>query len=271
MEPKALFLDLDGTLLDDKKELTPGNRAAMEQALAAGHHLIISTGRPLVSARIQAARLGLDGPGCYLIAFNGGILYDFGAEKVIFRQTLPLELVSSVFREANARGLHIQTYSNTCVVVEERCNDALLEEYCGLTMMGRQVLEDIHDLEEEPVKMLAADWYDHKALEAFQAWILQELGEELDSFFSSQYYLEIVPRGLNKGRAVLQMAELLGLPQENTIAAGDAANDLSMIQTAHVGIAMCNGTEEVRAAADDITEWDNNHDGIAWIIRKYLL
>lgn len=75
---------------------------------------------------------------------------------------------------------------------------------------------------------------------------------------------------MSKGNALLQLAGLLGIPQKNTVAAGDAANDLSMIEAAGVGVAMYNGTEEVKAAADTITTRDNNHDGIAEVIEKYL-
>ena len=65
METKILFLDLDGTLLNDAKELTDGNRAAIDAAIGRGHHVVIASGRPLKSVQAQAARFGLDGPGCY--------------------------------------------------------------------------------------------------------------------------------------------------------------------------------------------------------------
>ena len=63
MNSKIFFTDLDGTLLNDRKEITPGNRAAISEALSAGHKIVIATGRPLASARIQAERLGLTGEG----------------------------------------------------------------------------------------------------------------------------------------------------------------------------------------------------------------
>ena len=69
MDRKILFTDLDGTLLNDKKEITPGNQEAIDEALAKGHYVVISTGRPLVSARIQAERLGLTKEGCYAITY----------------------------------------------------------------------------------------------------------------------------------------------------------------------------------------------------------
>lgn len=267
---KALFLDLDGTLLNDQKEITPGNRSAIEKALAAGHRVVITTGRLLVSAIEQARRLDLTGLGCYLITFNGGIIYDLGAKKVIFEKNVPLELVQAVFEEANRRGLHIQTYDERQVLVEPRCDDEAVRRYCSIILMTYSVVPSVAALTREPAKLLLIDFQNKAPLEDFQAWVLERYGDKLDSFFSCEQYLEVIPRGMSKGNALLQLAGLLGIPQKNTVAAGDAANDLSMIEAAGVGVAMCNGTEEVKAAADTITTRDNNHDGIAEVIEKYL-
>lgn len=270
MDSKALFLDLDGTLLNDQKEVTPGNRRAIARALAAGHRIVITTGRPLVSAMGQAGQLGLTGPGCFLIAYNGGVLYGLGAGQVIFQKTIPLELVQPVFAEASRRGIHIQTYSAAQVLVEPRCATGTAARYCRLTGMTYAVVPDIRELEEPPAKMLVIDYRQQTPLYDFRDWVLSRFGDRLDSFFSCNQYLEIVPRGLSKGSALLRLAELLGIPREGTVAVGDAANDLPMLQAAHVGVAMCNGTEEVKALADDVTTRDNNHDGVAQVIEKYL-
>lgn len=267
---KALFLDLDGTLLNDQKEITPGNRAAIEKALAAGHRVVITTGRPLVSAIEQARRLELTSPGCYLIAFNGGILYDTGAQKVLFEETVPLELVRAIFAEANRRELHIQTYDESRVLVEPRCDDAAIRRYCSNILMEHTVIPSVDALTREPAKMLVIDYQNKEPLIAFRDWVLERYGEQLDSFFSCEEYLEIIPRGLSKGNALLQLAQRLGIPREHTVSAGDAANDLSMLRAAGVGVAMCNGTDEAKAAADVVTTRDNNHDGIAEVVEKYL-
>ena len=95
--------------------------------LAAGHKVIITTGRPLVSARIQAQRLGLTGPGCCLIAYNGCILYDTFAERVLFRDALSLEDTYALFDEARRRGMHIQTYDETCCLAQEGADLARIE------------------------------------------------------------------------------------------------------------------------------------------------
>lgn len=267
---KALFLDLDGTLLNNAKEITPGNRAAIVRALAAGHRIVITTGRPLVSAIDQAQRLALDGPGCYLIAYNGGVIYDCGAGQVIFQKKVPLRLVYPVFQEANKRNIHIQTYNDNRVLVEPRCYNEVVARYCRLIRMRFGVLPEIHQLAQEPAKMLVIDYQHREPLFAFQDWLLSRFGAELDAFFSCDQYLEIVPRGLSKGNALLQLADLLGIPREQTVAVGDAANDLSMLQAAQVGVAMANGTAEAKALANDVTTRDNNHDGVAEVIEKHL-
>ena len=84
MNKKMIFLDLDGTLLDDEKKLPQVNREAMDEALAAGHKVLICTGRPLSSAVKLLPFFGLDKPGCYAITYNGGLIYDAGEKKAVY-------------------------------------------------------------------------------------------------------------------------------------------------------------------------------------------
>ena len=268
---KAFFTDLDGTILNTEKEISPGNRAAVEEALAAGHKVIVATGRPLSSAIAQAERLGLSGEGCYVISYNGGVMWDCGAGKTIHESHIPKARVREVFAEAARRGMHIQTYMGPDVVVETRCDDEAVRRYTNLTRMTFRVLPDIGELEIEPVKMLLIDFDDHAPLVAFRDWVLETYAGELDSFFSSDCFLEIVPAGTNKGAALLKMAELLSIDPADTVAAGDEANDISMIRAAGVGACMVNGIPEAKAAADYVTAADNDHDGAAEIIRKFVL
>ena len=268
---KALFLDLDGTLLNDAKEVPEKNRIAIDKMLDRGHSVIITTGRPLSSAVTQAERLNLTGPGCYLIAYNGGILYDTSNRKEIFKSTVPLTYVRTIFKEAERRNIHIQTYNDTKVLVEPRCDDEEIRVYCSKILVEYEVIPDIELLEEEPVKMLAIDLHDPSPLQEFREWIASWAGDEIDTFFSCDEYIEIVRKDLNKGNALRQMAQLLGVPIENTIAAGDAANDTAMIKMAGIGCAMINGADEVKASANYVTELDNNNAGVAEIIDRFIL
>ena len=99
--------------------------------------------------------------------------------------------------------------------------------------MKYEVLPDISDLTVPPAKMLLVDYHNKTPLDDFSKWLDSWASDCLDNFFSCNEYLEIVPKGLSKGKALLQMADLLHIPVENTIAAGDAANDYTMLEAAH--------------------------------------
>ena len=92
MKTKMIFLDLDGTLLDDNKRLPKENREAIDEALEQGHKVLICTGRPLSSAIKLLPLLGLDKPGCYAITFNGGLIYDAGEKKAIYQVTRKIRI-----------------------------------------------------------------------------------------------------------------------------------------------------------------------------------
>ena len=81
---KILFSDLDGTLLTDQKEIEKGTREAVEELLAQGHVFALCTGRPLASARKVAKQFGLEKKGCFVIAYNGGVLYDPGQDQIVY-------------------------------------------------------------------------------------------------------------------------------------------------------------------------------------------
>lgn len=270
MKKRLLFLDLDGTLLNDAKQITPGNRASLERTLQRGHGVIITTGRPLKSALEQARRLGLDQPGCYVIAYNGAMVYDWSKGDTVFSRALSIPAVIKVFEKANEMGEHIQTYDSFDVLVEPRGDDEALRRYCQMVSMTHRVIKDVHtDLQEAPVKCLVINYREKAGLLKMQEWIRENM-EQMDCFFSSEAFLEVVPKGMNKGEAVKMLCALLGVEIENAVAAGDAANDLAMLRAAGIGVAMKNATEEVKAAADYVTQLDNNHDGVAEIADRFF-
>ena len=271
MKKRLLFMDLDGTLLNDAKQITQGNRDALNQALERGHGVIITTGRPLKSAMDQAHKLEMDRPGCFLIAYNGAVIYDWAQQKQIFSRTLPYEAVFRTVDKANEMGLHVQTYDTWKVLVEPRCDDAAVRRYCSLINMEFTVIGDVRrDLREEPVKCLVINYEEQTDLLKIQEWIRESMSREVDCFFSCDQYLEVVPKGMNKGEAVKMLCSMMDVSIEDAVAVGDAANDLSMIEAAGIGVAMANGTRDVKAIADYITERDNNHDGIQEVVERFF-
>ena len=271
MKKRMLFMDLDGTLLNDAKQISDGNRAALELALQRGHSAIITTGRPLKSAMEQARVLGMDRPGCYLIAYNGAVIYDWTQQKQIFARSLPYDVVHQVFDLTAERDEHIQTYDTWDVLVEPRCDDAAVRRYCQLIGMDFRVIRDVRqDLQEEPVKCLVINYERKDGLLKIQEWIRQNMAQAVDCFFSCEQYLEVVPKGMNKGEAVKMLCEMMGVDLADAVSVGDAANDLTMIEAAGIGVAMANATDEVKAVANYITSRDNNHDGIAEVVERFF-
>lgn len=271
MAKKILFLDLDGTLLNDQKQITTGNRNAIEKALAQGHNVVIASGRPLPATLSQAEKLNLTSAGCYVIAYNGAVLWDCGEQKELYTHGLDFQQVYTIFDEANRRGLHIQTYTKDCVVVEPQCDDEAVRRYCSFINIDYQVIKNVRkDLTQPPAKVLIIDFDNHEILESVAEWIRNALQDEVDCFFSNPYYLEIVRKDINKGDAVARLCRLLQHPIENAIAVGDEANDIPMIQAAGVGVAMANSVPAVKEIADYITKRDNNHDAIQEVIERFL-
>ena len=93
----------------------------------------------------------------------------------------------------------------------------------------------------------------------------------MDVCFSCYEYLEFMPAGINKGNSIRWMSNYLNIPMENTIAVGDAENDLTMIKAAGIGAVMKNARDEIKAAGNYITEKDNNEGGVAEVIQKFML
>ena len=269
-DTKILFTDLDGTLLNDQKQISEGNLAAIHKALEKGHKIVISTGRALASAKKQAETLGLTMPGCYIIAFNGACIYDIHEEKVIFSETIRVDYVYHLFEEAHKLGIHIQTYDDTQVLTESENED--LFRYCHNTSMGYKVISSIRsELTSPPYKVLVVDYQHHEPLVQFQDKIRTWAEGKIDSYFSCNELLEIIAPGISKGNAIIRLCEQLQIPLEATISAGDADNDISMLQTTHTSIVMKNADPHMHTYATYITQQDNNHDGVAEAIYKFML
>lgn len=273
MSTRVLFTDLDGTLLNDTKEVTPGNQAAIDEALAKGHKIVVCTGRPLASARVCAAKAGLDKEGCYVICFNGGQIYDPYNEKTVYGQTFSKETAARIVDEALKRNLHIQGYTDTEILAARDTEE--LRAYAAVNRLPYRIVPDAASVvPEDPYKLIAITTSEPEERAKnlkFQKEVIEPLAGEVHSFFSNDRFQEIVPEGISKGFAVRWFCDYMGIPIENSVAAGDAQNDVEMLKAAHVGAVMCNAYPGIAEYGDYITEHDNNHDGVAEIIRKFIL
>lgn len=267
---KILFTDLDATLLKNDKTVSEKNRAAIQKLLDAGHLFVIATGRPVKSSFEVAKSLGLTMPGCYMIAYNGAVVYDCAKESVLIERTLSMEHVKYLFQEAEKYGLHIQTYADEVVLTQSY--DKELQYYVKQNGMSYRIAEDVFSvLEKEPCKTILISLDEKEKMIRFQEEHREWEEGKCNSFFSCEEYLEYCPLNTDKGSGIRALCDFLHIDITNAYAVGDERNDIPMIKAAGVGIAVKNGVEEAKMAADYITENDNEHDAIAEVIEKLIL
>lgn len=266
---KILFTDLDGTLLNDEKQIPEVNSTAVKQTLSKGNAVVICTGRSYFSAKKFVDRLGLNQKGCYAILYNGGMIYDCCSGDILYKNTMPMPYVKYIFEQAAYFDLYCQTYEGDYVVTPKDRPEAA--QYHWSSQMEVRVDPDLlKHLKEEPVKVLTSCLDDRKKHEAYRDFMLPWARGKVSIFFSSEYYLEHVMEGVSKGAAIRWLCQYLHVPIKQTIGVGDAENDLTMLDAAGFAVCMKNGTREAKNHADHITALDNNQGGVAEIIEKFM-
>lgn len=267
---KLFFTDLDGTLLDDQKRIPEENKAAISEALAQGHQIVISSGRAIVSVLLQAQELGLTRPGCFAIAYNGAAVIRCDTKEILYKKELSADLVRYIFAEAEKEKIHCQTYRGDFTLALHQTPE--LARYDGNNKTKSLVVSDISaEIENGAPKVLLADLTYSGRLEKFREKHQEILKDKTESMFSCPEYLEYLPKNTDKGEAVLWLCRYLGIDPADAVAAGDAENDLPMLRVAGVGACMCNGGGQVKREADYVTRADNNHSGVAEIIHTFIL
>ncbi len=271
-DKKVLFSDLDGTLLDDDKNVCPEDLEAINRMISEGHRFVIATGRPIYSAKVVARQLALYREGIYLICSNGGAIYDCGKEQVISASTVDLDTVRAMFAAALERGLHMHTYTENNVVSLRKTPE--LEIYCDRIKMPYKILGRIpEDLPAPPPKFVAMSIKEGSRgiLEDFRTAHLDITRGKVISVFSNDYLLEYLPPGVSKGNALKKLCSLLGIPVGDSIACGDEANDIPMLEAAGTAVVVKNGTDEAKSYADYVTMNTNNEGAISEVIGRLIL
>ncbi len=266
---KIFFTDLDDTLLDSRKQVSPEDQAAMHRALDAGHKIVINTGRPLPAALPTIRRTGLERPGCYAITYNGGLIYDCGSGETLFKKPLAMEYVRHIFEAAGRAGLYAHTYDDRNLICP-RCTEETRRYSANTEITWREDPDFLEHLKEPPVKVIVIDYEDHQRLEKFREELAPWAKGRLTVTFSNAWYLEHMADGISKGGAMRFLCEHLGIPLSQTVAAGDAENDIPMLRTAGIGAAVANAAPEAKAAADYVAARDCDHSAVAEILERFF-
>lgn len=269
---KILFSDLDGTLLDDQKNIEATAKEAIAAMLQAGCYFAACTGRPLSSVRQVMRKNNLDGKGCYIVAYNGGVVYEPATDKIISYTAMPCAKAHRLFQKAEQAGFYVHTYDrndqDTILTLAHRPELDYYVSQTGLSWKtGRQWVDSFAF---EPPKMIVASLTDHEGLVQFQKENAYWTDLCMNSFFSCDPFLEYCPFGVSKGAGIKTLCDYLDLPIEASVAVGDERNDIAMLKAAGLAAVPANAFHEVRTYADYICQKDNNQGAVGEVIRKFM-
>lgn len=269
MQRKILFTDLDGTLLDDKKQISERTKKALYKLNEQGHVLVFTTGRPLGSVLEARTALDLCFPDSYIIAYNGSLIWHCDSSTPVIEHTIRMDDVRSILAETHALDIHCHTYENDTILFERDRTE--LSYYRTHIHLPARVVSDIPSaLSREPYKLISIRLEDHALLEELKKRVLAKLSARITAVFSNEHYLEFYPIESGKGNAVKDLCKALSIPLSDAAAIGDEANDISMIDAAGLGCAIANAKPSVKEHADFITANDNNHDGICDLLKYFF-
>ncbi len=268
-----IALDLDGTLLNERKELSPRNRAALEAAYASGIEIVPSTGRfyrgiPEVVRALPFIRRA--------ITINGAHVVDLKTEETVYSAEIPRDDAVAFMVYLDSLPViydcYVDGWGYITAQMQESAEDYI--DYAPSLQMVRTLRSPVPELkaflkgQEKGVQKMQLFTRDIPFRDSLIP-VLAANYPELSITSSLPNNIEINCAGADKGRALLALAEYLGIPRERTMAFGDGTNDLSMLAAAGCGVAMGNAHPSVKAAADRITA-DNDSDGVALVIEQLL-
>jgi len=261
---RLIATDMDDTLLDARSELTDRTLTALKRAMDAGVMVTLSSGRMNEAMMRFAERIGVNAP---MILFNGALIYDHRSDKTLYSNLIPADTAKAVAKMIEEMGIYLQIYPGKGYYCHKRCEhteryEASIRVPC--TELGVPVSEW---MEGGMVKMLAID--DPKVIDEAQAKLKAAFPEGVNFMKSKAHYLEIVAEGIDKGRSLKTLGELLGLERDEIMAFGDGQNDSTMVAYAGCGVAMENAVEECKAGAQIIAP-RNTEDGVAQVIERFL-
>ncbi|MDE7377883.1 MAG: Cof-type HAD-IIB family hydrolase [Paraprevotella sp.] len=268
MKYKLLVLDLDGTLTNNKKEITPYTRTTLLEAQKKGLKIALASGRPTYGIVPLADELELERYEGYILSYNGGQIIDWKTRKRMYENVLSPEVYPYLYDCAARNGCVLLSYKDEYIVSENADNEYVRHE-AFLNKMKSITVPNILEVIDFPVpKFLIAGQPD--ILVGLESEMQESLAGRMNVFRSEPFFLELVPLGIDKARSLAVLLQELSLTPEEMIACGDGFNDLSMIKYAGLGIAMANAQDIVKAEADYIT-LSNEEDGVAHAVKKFCI
>ena len=270
---RMIGLDLDGTLLTGQKELTAGNRAALEKAAENGVYIVPVTGRPLSGIPTQVMELDFIR---YAITSNGAVTTDRACGKTIRERCMSRETAEKTLRAAQGERIILEYFTGGYGYHDSVTHELLWKKFENTPILrylekSRIPVEDLYGRLRESRRGIENLSIMCPTPEVKESILSRVKGiEGIRIIYPWPTDLEITSMDADKGEALLSLAAGLGINREEVMAMGDGNNDLGLMNAAGLSVAMGNSSPEVLAAADFQTS-DTEHDGVAEAISRYVL
>lgn len=268
MAYEVLVLDLDGTLTNTQKEISPKTWEALINIQENGQKVVLASGRPTAGIIPLAKQLKLDEFGGYMLSFNGARIINAQTNEIIYNSVLPQEYIPQLYETALEYKVGIVTYDENEVIVGNGIDqyNQLESKINHITLKEVENFPEYVNFDVNKCLMTGDPEYMAEVEEKFK----NRFGEELNIYRSEPFFLEVMPQNIDKAYSLGKLLKHLNLSRKQMICCGDGFNDLSMIRYAGLGVAMSNAQPIVKESADYIT-LSNDQDGIAHVIEKFMM
>lgn len=266
---KAIALDIDGTLLNSKKEISEATKQAIWEAMDGGIKIILASGRPFCGVVEYAKELNLYEKGGYILSFNGGRISNCKTGEIVYDVHLKDSDKYKICRILKEYDKAIAMTYKENILLSENVEDEGVIHGAKVNSLTLHKVDDLSKNIEHTVGkfiLMGEPGYIKSIAEELGG----RLGEMATVCRSESDLLEIMPYGVDKGSALAGFTRKMGLERSEVMACGDAYNDDTMLKFAGIGVAMGNAFEEIKALADYVT-LTNDEDGVAHAIRKFAL
>ncbi|KAF1297908.1 haloacid dehalogenase [Enterococcus sp. JM4C] len=266
---KMIAIDLDGTLLNDQKQISERNKQVLAKAKAAGVKIVICTGRPLKAIEGFLNELNLLEPGDYSITFNGGLVQKNDTGEIMEQTVMEPSDVQKLHQLALDLDIPLDVLSEG-LVLQLPTSPANKSIYSQLNKLLDFKASTLAEIDGSAIYNKVVVALDQVMLDAKIAEIPAAYYEDYEVIKTRSNLLEFMPKGITKGYGISLLAKDLGIEREEIMGIGDEENDLPMIEYVGMGVAMANAVEKVHAAADYVTA-SNQEDGVAQAIEQFVL
>lgn len=269
MKYKLLVLDVDGTLLNNEREISKRTLAALLKVQQMGIRIVLASGRPTYGLMPLAKTLELGNYGGFILSYNGCQIINAQNGEILFKRRINPEMLPYLEKKARKNGFAIFTYNDDTIITDNPENEHIRSE---ARLNNLEIIKEVEfstAIDFAPCKcMLVSD--DEEALIGLEQHWKRRLNGALDVFRSEPYFLEVLPCGIDKANSLGALLEQLDVKREEVIAIGDGVCDVTMLQLAGMGVAMGHAQDSVKACADHVTA-SNEEDGVALAVEQIIL